>query len=626
MVSKGILRPFVRSPLSWLLVLLAFVLVIGTACSLFYDIMATMGLRFSKEADTQQVPPPPVKAWITSENTDAQAGVPRKVYIGGQVNNNATTVTVEWSPPIWSSNFTFHTQQPENPNGPAPYVFKNVPVGADGLMQTVVVTYVPDLISSQDSVTVSDHAVITANNAQASALGEMTITRSAESPASLISYHSRGNSPASFTTQPDDYYAWHNQVWFGLPNLSWDPVICQEALDVLQSQATFVGLRFPNAWTLDPASGSVGIPLLFQPGNMPYLALLDERSWPANEVFTIPLRLAPEHNDYLYNWLPQKEGESWLALDLSTDVASLCQQSPQLPAGEWEFSVQFWLDFGGLEDACQNCVLETYFCYIGQEDPLGISPVAFRSDATVAGVQAENTTCLGPLPLRLAEQASDPPFMLLDSNILRVEPGQRVTLSHLLLLEGQASQEVEISVSSSSGLDWELFTGTFDEADLDSPIQGALQLSQAISPLPIWLSVEIPAGAQGPETVVLTVQQAGQPESYTWDASLLWIGDWQPPPLPAPPQPTATHTPVPTATTVALAVSPTATVPAAAQLPTATGQSVQPTTAAPAPEDVPPAEGGSNWPCGAGAIPLGLLGVALIWHSRHLSSYKSRTR
>lgn len=465
-----------------------------------------------------------------------------------------TQVQYRWTPPegVKPTDIKFIGRQPDRRLEDGTYVFDNVPVDEDGYFEEVKAEFpAPSLppgktrlemvdtlqvvSPSLEKETDTTHQVVIALDVQARP-AHVSSTASTWLPASPTQ-------TAGPSTEADDYYVWALPFHFS----DQEPLTtsrCQEWMDVLQSDSSFIALRFPDLPPTSTYTASSDMPVVFHAAYFPTLRLVQKGTWPQPDtvVFTTSLDYKPAHFTFLENELPAAEHERWLALGVVSTPTVTCPAELALDSGEWEFVFDVWLDFGGAKDACLECVLPFYYCYEGQATPSATGLGRLMQDVGLTGTayQSWNRTCLGPQPLRLVDWDApvdnmSPPFVLEGMNTAHVSPTQTISLSHYISNEGFESVTVTLDYSSTLGLPWGIYSGT--EEGPDFPL---IEISQPLtlgawsaSTRYLWMIAEVPTGTQGAETLVLTATDVTSPTQFAWASDLVWIGEWiAPPPSP----------------------------------------------------------------------------------------------
>lgn len=440
-------------------------------------------------------------------------------------------VAVTWISPLHSyvSNVTASHAQFQTHNGPdlgGSYVIQwSLPVDpTTGKTDTVSISY-----DSNPDLTRMDYFDARSNTYPETA--NQTITRPPSGGGQAAA------TPASAPAAPaDDYYRWRvHRHLYPAGDTAMTPTLCHDWRELLQSEHTFLALRFPVLPPPLAYTQSYTLPLVTGgPGGS--LATLEDRSGgPPTTALTAPLEYRPEYHTFLENALPAAPGEHWLALGLVTTPALECASLPSL--AQWALELELVLDFGGAPDACADCVLPVYYCYAGQEPPLPLTVLQSVPGAEVTSYQGWGVTCLGPHPLRLGEGA---PLELQGMHTAWITPTQTVSLPHSLWNWSWAPLTVTLDYSSTWDLPWGVYSGTADAPDLPlTPIVGPIPLG-AYYPAQkrdLWLIATVPAEtAWGAGSLVITATDVTSPAraATAWD--LLWVGGRVAPPLPPWPQ------------------------------------------------------------------------------------------
>ena len=502
---------------------------------------------------------------------------------------------------------------PDNPNGPPPYYFTNVPVDAYGRAEITVSYTVPPVPIGTcivDSLTVQNggfgHSDYAGRQVGRHLLSQMAapLTPSAERlltpPAALkpdgISLPQEGPfngvyaEPKVMVSQ-QDYHVWRVHLESGLIDETLTSTLCQSVVDLLQEDTTFVALRFPDLSATPPYTSPHGLPVVFHEGFLPTVNLMqyDDEGNPLAEVLTASMEYKLERLSFLVNEMPSAEGEYWLALGASSPPIT-CPEGLDIAAGDWGIETELWLDFGGEEGACAGCVLSVYYCYEGQELPFSSTWMAraLDGDIGVTSYQGWGITCMGPHPLRLRGGGTpDPPFVLDGRHSAVISPTQTISFPHTIRNLGDDPVTVTLDHTSTLEIPWGVYAGTEDEPDLPLvPVTDPVDLApqwdlMGRNTRHFWLIAEVPAGTQGAETLRITASDVTSPALSTWTSDLLWVGDWMtPPPPPAmltstptptvTPTPTDTPTPTPTGTLVPTATPTNTPTDAPTTTPTAT--------------------------------------------------------
>ncbi len=331
---------------------------------------------------------------------------------------------------------------------------------------------------------------------------------------------SRGRAAATVAAGGTPISAWYLWLTFGAQSTGMDTALCQRVMDFLQEGDVVFALRYPQ----DPGlQAGVGWrePVAFRGDDRPLLTLTA-----GDEVFAeLPLEYRPEWLEFARDNLPAAAGEAWTVLGPQRAPRSACQDGIDLFA--WALNLQLHLDLGGRIDPYWDHVLEAYACYRGEGEP--VLPGAAAVQGGESAVRAEGITCLGPVPIRLTDwfNGPDPPYGVGLGGFRRVDAGDRVEVQARVSSYTDAAVDLDLSVSSTLGIPWQLYGGDYTAPDLGSPITGPVNLP-GWETRPIWLVADVPAGTQGLDTTHLTAVASGQEPA--WGTYFLQVGPWTAPP------------------------------------------------------------------------------------------------
>jgi hypothetical protein len=331
---------------------------------------------------------------------------------------------------------------------------------------------------------------------------------------------------SSAARKADDYWLWMSELWY-YNNQDMTSERCEEIVEMTMRRGTFAAVRVPDINALSAGDG-VTLPVAFRDGVSPYLSII-QYSGPPTPVVTMPLVYRPEYHNFVASNLPTGDGDTWLALGVDRDAEIECPADLSIPSADWELYSSVHLDLGGEAWTCDGCVFETWGCMEGLEPP---SKAAAKLWAGVAGksvVEADNITCIGPLPVRLTDPVSpDPPsptITVSGPGFLESLPPVQARFHHMITNFGSSQVTVDVEVSSSMGLDPELYNGTWEAPDLGSPLIGPLTIDGGYGAADVWVVVDVPAGTAGADVIQITVTAASAPSNPVSNADLLWVGD-----------------------------------------------------------------------------------------------------
>ncbi|MGV8042572.1 MAG: hypothetical protein AB2L07_21825 [Thermoanaerobaculaceae bacterium] len=444
------------------------------------------------------------------------------VLSGGDTTEAAPTVTVHYYPPASATNLWF-SLAPKNPQGPAPYVFENVPMSPDGSTPTLRVSYQgPNsgtrklvdtfVVTTPSGATYSTHLV---DQAQTSPL-----TRTFALPERAASARSSAD-----VVNADRQWGL-SEMWYYNPEVALDQSSCQSWMDLVGSKKSFVAIRFPGEGTTGAAPGQTSFmgPLALRAGadNSPRVSLVSYVDGPPKEILTTAMTLKPERLEFAESRLPSAAGEHWTAMG-AAGAPAVCPNGIQIGSGKWELFSRTPMDLGGV--ARPGTVLTAYACWEGPTPPF-----FFQGAAQSAGVGGrihtfanEDISCYGPIPLT-APGGSLPPLELSGPGFARVPQPARVQLHHSVHAQQALSATFALS-SSLGGTAWKLYFGSANAPDLNRPVSGAVALQGYTD---VWVVGDVPAGVRGTDVVTLNVTAATHPTAPVWTTDIAVIGDWQP--------------------------------------------------------------------------------------------------
>ena len=184
---------------------------------------------------------------------------------------------------------------------------------------------------------------------------------------------------------------------------------CQQAVDLLQSDAAFLAVQVPEPPHL--VTESALLPIYYNPA----VELID---YDGDFDLTSEAVFRPDRFSFVSNELPAEQGEIWLALGISNTAPLSCPTG--LETDNWEIATELSLDLSYVPDDCEGCVLDRYLCYENQSLPGGASsdtlpgswstvpgnscPAATRT-ASVQNYRDWGITCAGPLPVQFVDPA-----------------------------------------------------------------------------------------------------------------------------------------------------------------------------------------------------------------------------
>lgn len=505
---RNLLRRYPHLPALLLIPLTAGLLpLIGSGC-----------ISCSKVDEEKDVLPKSINISPSAGHRAEVAGgtVSRELVLTRAAGATIDKTDVDWWPPQGATALAFASGQPQNPAGPAPYRFKDVPVQAAGATgPSLRVSYQPP---------------------SGGGVHDDFIATDADGRRIWFAFDGAAAATAAQSTVVEDemavaapYAAWQAQFWGYTHDDPLSELECRDLLGRLGSDTVFAAIHFPTQGRGTDSAHEV--PLVLGGPQAPRLQLLDYTKPAASQaVFDLELQPAPERMGFVTSILPRVAGQGWAVVKPVVPTGTACPPGVTIPADRWEIHEDGLIDYGS-NLACNGCTIEFYLCYEGQSDPfLGASAAALA--ARLASVQADGITCIGPAPIRIASDETPPGLDFDGPSASRVTPPGQVRSLHRLQNESSSSQSVTFSSSSVLGLDWKLYRGSSQAPDLNQPILGAVTVEGHHSNLAVWSVADVPAGTQGIELHTLRATSAASPNLPVWTVDHVLVGPWVPPPLP----------------------------------------------------------------------------------------------
>ncbi|MDX9952980.1 MAG: hypothetical protein RBT75_02745 [Anaerolineae bacterium] len=437
-------------------------------------------------------------------------------------------LTYTWYPPAGASNFDFLSQDPE-PGGP-PFVFRNVPAynSAIAVMFDMPATGVyggdqlPELLTAQQGAGPQATALMRNTLGQTQSLTEVPLSGAEAAAALPLPAATAGRTQATVDM-------WTVDQWFAREGVTVTTETCQQAVDLLQSDAAFIAVQVP-----EPPHTEYDSALLPIYGDA--VLALDDLDGGLDLEAAATFR--PEQFTFLANTLPQEEGKIWVALGVQQASALTCPVAA--PSGAWEIHTGLTLDLSFVPDNCAGCVLDVQVCYEAQELPGNaaqrfVMGRAFDSalerlaeaapNASVQNYRDWGVTCAGPLPLQLVDNVNSDRWVLEGDSAQWITPTWTLTLPHQLT-GGDFSPPalIDLEFAAPIGTNWHWSNGV---TTLTPPVSFA----GGWPPTNIYLVGTIPAGTPaGLYTVNITATQHTTPADFRVGSDIIWVGEWSPPP------------------------------------------------------------------------------------------------
>jgi len=324
------------------------------------------------------------------------------------------------------------------------------------------------------------------------------------------------------SAKDDNYYLWQVfQHFWPTSAMTMTASLCQEHMNLLQSENTFFALRFPVSPTL-PYTAPYHLPLLTGPITDTYAPklILKYSSYPYTTVLTVPLEIRSGYLGFLVNKMPQESGERWIAMGVVTTPTVDCSSVPTMT--NWMYETELWLDLGGTKEAGMGATLPFYSCSKDQ---------TLTSFSELASEQDWGITCFGPQPISLE---GVPQIELAETHTAWITPTQTITFYHYIRNWTGITRTVTITYTSAPTLPWQFYTAFEADPNTLVPLTSTIELPASLWKIrPLWAKVTVPQDTPaGAVTLVITARDVTSPTLSTWTSDLVWVGEWVAPPPP----------------------------------------------------------------------------------------------
>lgn len=499
--------------------------------ALVYTVMLTTGCyedayTDSPESTLKSGQTPSFQVRLQANARQAGPGERATRTMGGTGDPAPSQVSYRWTPPYGATNLSFNP--PPEPGGP-PYVWLDRAPDDE-----IDISYdQPSLPPGESAMLATDTALAEWDGQSSAASFTTLITneplqRTWVEPLSLLPPAAPARTNAATAVN-----LWQAGRWVDPPGITLTTAVCQDWIDFLQGDDVFVAARMPVSPTA-ALTESYPLPVVF---GGEYSNTLQVIEWGnPTPIITVPVDLRPERFTFLANALPSAPGEHWVALGLATDPFT-CPSGLELPADRWSFLGLTQLDLTHQPNNCEGCVLQTYYCYEGEEQPSIFGTLAsaarvlagmFAGDASVTSYQGWGITCLGPQPLPLE---TSPTWMLGGSSATWATATLPITLHHYIGNLTGNPMTFTLDHTSTLGIEWNIYGDTGGEPDLGDPITQPITV---VGFLDFWMiSEQVPTNmADSPHTLIITATSVVSPADSAWTSDLIWVGDWVAPPPP----------------------------------------------------------------------------------------------
>jgi hypothetical protein len=432
---------------------------------------------------------------------------------------SATKVTYTYTPPDGASDYSFPGRQPVPGWDPARpvFVFRDVPIG----QSFVPIQLTLPTVSSYGGAQVAESLTAQPDVGPATTAYYLTDLTAAVT-------HSDGDDLPAISAAPSaNVDMWRVQRWYKR-DVPLNSDLCQQAVDLLQSDAAFIALQLPER----PHAANVST--LLPVYRNPTIGLRDYSNNGLSVAGAGTFR--PDRFTFAANELPAAQNKIWVTFGAAMTPTITC------PAGKttdnWEIELDFQLDLSYVPDNCRGCALDVFICYEGQELPGSrLAKYVARQQANRALEQLVRTgdgpasvrdyrdwgiTCAGPLPLQLIDDPNWQKWKLVGASAQWITPTWPITLAHTL--EGgnfTPAELIDLTFSSNLDAGWRWSDGT---QFITPPIE-------YVSWKDIFLIGQVAAGAPaGMYSAQITASLRSEPTDYRVATDLIWVGAWSPPP------------------------------------------------------------------------------------------------
>jgi hypothetical protein len=432
-------------------------------------------------------------------------------------STTATKITYTYTPPAGASDFTF-SPQPEpgwDPAAPV-FIFRDVPISRVAVVELTLPAASPyGGRQAAESLTIQPD------------VGPATTAYYLTDLTAAVTHSDGDDAPAPAAAPSANVDMWRVQRWYKR-DVPINSDLCQQAVDLLQSDAAFIALQLPER----PHAANVST-LLPVYRNTP-IGLRDYSNNGLSVAGAGTFR--PGRFTFAANELPAAQNKIWVTFGAAMTPTLTC------PAGKatsaWEIELDFQLDLSYAPNSCRGCVLDVFICYEGQKLPGSrLAKYVARQQANRALEQLVRTgdgpasvrdyrdwgiTCAGPLPLQLIDDPNWQKWKLVGASAQWITPTWPITLAHTL--EGgnfTPAELIDLTFSSNLDAGWRWSDGT---QFITPPIE-------YVSWKDIFLVGQVPAGAPaGMYSAQITASLRSEPTDYRVATDLIWVGAWSPPP------------------------------------------------------------------------------------------------
>lgn len=475
----------------------------------------------SSSSYTSSKPAPKPGTKIEAQHAGSASPVPGQtatttIAATGAGAKRAVGVSYIWTPPFdFIETYRFPGRQPDNPAGPPPFIFSDVPLVSGSQYEAVAVEFDwPPLPAGLNTLS----GVETIQLKETGGLGEpdpvhFFYTLAAQ-PARSAAEDLRLAPVSSSGRKTYDYLAYEQMIdGSGLMT----PSLCQRYVDALTSGDYFYAIQLP-AVAVDGSPTAYRLPFATYGEEIRPRAEL--RSWASGQMatgFNAPLKREPRYLTCLENELPRAEGKHWLALVAEPSVFNYCADFP--PNERW--FVELFLFFH--QEALEQDLL-TYVCYRG-EDPL--LRALFARASTELGLEFLQQrqdgcclACLGPVPMSITQDYSHMELLNTSADFYVQPAGRRVAFKHILNNAPDVATLRYEYLGDEQELEWGFYDDVAGQYDLAAPITGAGPFSDAF-----WFVSEPVTGAVRKGLYSMKVIATLPSQESAWSTNFINVGE-----------------------------------------------------------------------------------------------------
>ncbi|GAG04765.1 unnamed protein product, partial [marine sediment metagenome] len=140
------------------------------------------------------------------------------------------------------------------------------------------------------------------------------------------------------------------------------------------------------------------------------------------------------------------------------------------------------------------------------------------------GYPDQQITYIGPQLLKLPTTPIQA-IEVADTAFAQIVPPKRVSFHHVLQVWAPDAIAVDVTYTSTLGIEWQLYGGSVEEPDLSAPIEGPITLVWNPS-FHLWLIADVPVDApEGGGNLFVTITSVDTPTLTSTATDLFWVGE-----------------------------------------------------------------------------------------------------